>query len=322
MRVLVTGMGGELGTRVAQLLEEEDAVSEIVGVDFVPPRRRLRRSEFHRIDPRRRERLVEFVAEVAPDSVVHLGVYEPSARMGPASAAERTELSTVAALSSAARAGRLERIVVRSGIEIYGAPGHEGPQVPDESVPPQPTTPFGVSLLQVETIAFGIGRRHDLPVSAVRFAPVAGAHVPSPLGRMLRLPAVPVPALSDPPFSLVHPVDAARAVVRALMLSHSGPLNVVGAGAASPWQAVRLGSRIPVPVLPPFWGVAARMVEVAGAAVAPHVIELMRHGRAANGARAVDLLGLSDMQSTQEILADLYEWASVVDITGAQEAVA
>ena len=37
MRVLVTGMGGELGTRVAQLLEARTDVDEIVGVDFVPP---------------------------------------------------------------------------------------------------------------------------------------------------------------------------------------------------------------------------------------------------------------------------------------------
>ena len=52
LRVLVTGMGGELGTRVAQMLEERPEVGEIVGCDFVPPRRRLRRSEFRRIDPR------------------------------------------------------------------------------------------------------------------------------------------------------------------------------------------------------------------------------------------------------------------------------
>ena len=57
MRVLVTGMGGELGTRVAQLLEQRPWADEIVGVDFVPPRRRLRRAEFRRIDPRDRDRL-------------------------------------------------------------------------------------------------------------------------------------------------------------------------------------------------------------------------------------------------------------------------
>ena len=36
-RVLVTGMGGELGTRVAQLIEARDWAGDVVGVDFVPP---------------------------------------------------------------------------------------------------------------------------------------------------------------------------------------------------------------------------------------------------------------------------------------------
>ena len=65
-RVLITGMGGELGTRVAQLIEQRSWAGEVVGVDFVPPRRRLRRAEFHRIDPRDRDRLAEFVEDFAP----------------------------------------------------------------------------------------------------------------------------------------------------------------------------------------------------------------------------------------------------------------
>ena len=67
MRVLVTGMGGELGTRVAQLLEGRREVTEVAGFDFVPPRRRLRRATFARIDPRDRDRLVAFVTDFAPD---------------------------------------------------------------------------------------------------------------------------------------------------------------------------------------------------------------------------------------------------------------
>jgi UDP-glucose 4-epimerase len=321
MRVLVTGLGGELGTRVAQLLEERPEVTEIAGVDFLPPRRRLLRTEFRRIDPRRRDRLVEFVLEFAPQGLAHFGVYEPASRMSPASAAERTELATIAALGAAARAGSLEAVVVRSGLEVYGRRSLRA-SVPDEQVPPAPATPYGTSLLAVEAIAAGLGRRHDLPVAALRYAPVVGSHVPSPLGRLLRLPAVPVPACADPPFSLLHPDDAARAMVEALLRRCDGPLNVVGPGAATPWQAARLGGRVPLPMLGPSWRWAARIAEVAGAAIAPHVVELLRFGRTASGSRAVAELGLAELMPTQQVLTELYEWAAIVPLAPPEQEVA
>jgi len=114
MRVLVTGMGGELGTRVAQLLEERDEVSEIAGFDIWPPRRRLRRSEFHRIEPHDQERITEFVHDFAPEIVIHYGVYEPDSRLGGREAAEASEACTVHVLTAAAETGRLERLAVRS----------------------------------------------------------------------------------------------------------------------------------------------------------------------------------------------------------------
>jgi UDP-glucose 4-epimerase len=319
--VLVTGMGGELGTRVAQLLEQKTWATDIIGVDFVPPRRRLRRAEFRRIDPRDRDKLVRFVEDIAPNVVAHFGVYEPSSRMTPGSATERTELCTIAALSAAAHAGNLEYAVVRSGLEVYG-PRSPHASVPDESVMPAPATPYGASLLQVEAIAAGVRARSGIGVCALRYAPVVGSHVPSPLGRLLRLPAVPVPLFVDRPFSLLHPDDAATAMVTAIEHRYDGPLNVVGPGAATPLQAARLGGRIPVPVLPPFWSAVGRMTEIAGAAIAPHVVELLRYGRTGSSGRARGVLGLTQMRSTQQVLRELFEWASVVPIATAREAVA
>ncbi|MFN8034528.1 MAG: NAD-dependent epimerase/dehydratase family protein [Acidimicrobiia bacterium] len=319
-RVLVTGMGGELGTRVAQLLEARPEVGEIAGVDFVPPRRRLRRSAFRRIDPRDRDKLVDFVIEFAPTAIVHFGVYEPDARMGPRDAGISTTACTLAAFGAAARTGTLERLVIRSGIEVYGRGGGR-PLVPDEESPLAPTTPFGRTCIEVESSGVALGRRHDVTVSAVRMAPVVGSHAPSPLGRLLRLPAVPVPMLDDPPFSLVHPDDAARAAVEALCRGHEGPLNVVGPGAGSPWQVVRLGGRIPVPVLGPMWAAARRVAELAGAPVPPHVVETMCKGCAADGRRAIEELELTGIRPTQQICAELYEWATVTPIH-ASEAVA
>jgi UDP-glucose 4-epimerase len=234
--------------------------------------------------------------------------------MGPAVAAQRTELCTIVALSAAARAGNLERVVVRSGLEVYGR-GPGSVSVPDESVPPAPATPYGVSLLQVETVAAGLGRRHGVSITPLRYAPVVGSHVPSPLGRLLRLPVVPVSATSDPPFQLLHPEDACVAMVRAMLVEHDGPLNIVGSDAASPWQAVRLGGRIPLPVAPWLWGWAARAVDFAGSAIAPHVVELMRYGCTGSARRAVEVLGLTPPRPTQQVLTELYEWADIVSLT-------
>ena len=39
MRVLITGMGGELGSLVASMLEAEPWVGSLVGIDVDPPRR-------------------------------------------------------------------------------------------------------------------------------------------------------------------------------------------------------------------------------------------------------------------------------------------
>ncbi|MCU1354502.1 MAG: hypothetical protein JWM05_3711, partial [Acidimicrobiales bacterium] len=83
MRVLVTGMGGQLGTRVTNLLEAEPDVCEIMGIDLDPPRRRITRAQFHRVDPRDRRTAVRLVRDFEPQAVVHLGVFEPNARSGP-----------------------------------------------------------------------------------------------------------------------------------------------------------------------------------------------------------------------------------------------
>lgn len=317
MRVLITGLGGHLGTRMAQILEERDDVESVVGVDFVPPRRRLRRSEFHRIDPRDREKLVDFVTEVAPTALVHWGVYEPDARVPPRQAVEMTEACTVAALGAAVRGGNLDRVVVRSGLEVYGR-GRGHPLVPSEDATPAPSTPFGRSCLDVEAVAVGLGRREDVPVAALRLAPVVGSRMPSPLGRLLRLPAVPVPAFADPAFSLLQQEDAARAMIEALLRAHDGPLNVVGAGAVSPWQAVRVGARVPIPVVGPGWELARRTAELAGSPVPDHVVELLRLGRAGDGSRALDALELGHLTSTPDVITELYEWATVTPLPTAK----
>jgi UDP-glucose 4-epimerase len=230
-----------------------------------------------------------------------------------------SEACTVHVLTAAAKTGRLERMAVRSGLEVYGR-GRGRPVVPAEDALLSPTTPYGRTCLEVETLAATLVRRLGIPVAALRLAPVVGSHVPSPLGRLLRLPVVPVPALADPAFVLLHQEDAARAMVEAVLRDVDGPVNVVGRGAASPWQAVRLGGRIPIPVLGPGWAAARRVAELAGAPVPPHVLELMCKGRAGDGSRARDVLALEDVRSTIDVCTELYEWGTVTMLRQSEDA--
>jgi len=310
VRVLITGMGGELGTRVANLLEAEPRVTAIVGIDIDPPRRRLERAEFHRVDPRNRVRTADIVHDFAPSAVVHLGTYEPNARSSPRASIERTATSTIAALGAAVDAGALDRIVVRSGIEVYGR-RRGAPMRPDEEVRPDPTTPWGHSLLHAERVAAEAGLAAAAPVTLLRFAPVVGPHFPSPLGRYLRLPVVPVSALADPPFSVVHQEDAAAAIHAALFAPFDGPVNVVGSGAVTAAQAARIGARLPIPVVGPAWRTAKAVAELAGAPVPAHLHELLLRGRTADGTRAAERIGFSPAHRTPAVVRFLYEWAEV-----------
>ena len=312
MRVLVTGMGGQLGTRVALLLEARADVTAVLGIDVDPPRRRVR-AAFHRIDPRDRRRVVKVVREFEPEAVLHAGIYEPDARSTPRAAEARTRAGTLAMLGAAAEAGALRRLVVRSGIEVYGR-RRGSATVPDESVPPDPTSHFGRMLLEVERLADAAGRSCFVPVTAVRMGPVAGPHAPSPLARYLRLPVVPFAAMADPSFSVLHQEDAARAMVAALDVDHDGAVNVVGAGAVTAAQAARLGGRVPFPLAGPGWNVARRVAEVLGAPVPDHVVELLRRGRAADGTSAASVLGLAPEHSTVDVVKAVYEWAPVTPL--------
>jgi UDP-glucose 4-epimerase len=312
-RLLVSGMGGELGSLVASMLEDEPWVGSLFGIDVDPPRRRLRKAEFLRIEPTDRDRIVEVVTAFDPHVLVHLAVWEPDARAGTDLARAFTEAAAHAFIGAAAECRSLESIVVRSGIELYGRDRHALTR-PDESVLPHPTSEYGRMLTRLEAAARQAGERIGVPVGMLRLAPVLGPHVPSPLGRLLRQSVVPYSLLADPPFSVVEDADAARAFVAAAQRRLDQPVNVVGPGAITGLQAIARGRRIPVPLFGPEWGLTRRLSHLVGAPIPDHVLEVLHRGRLADGSRAQQLLGVAPTVSTPEVIDRLYAWESVVRV--------
>jgi UDP-glucose 4-epimerase len=306
-------MGGDLGSRVAVALEHESWVGELVGIDVDPPRRRLHRAAFHLIAPVEHERIVETITAFDPHVVVHISVWEPNSRAGPAAARQLTDDAATSILGAAAECRSLESIVVRSGTEIYGR-AHGAPTRPDESAEIAPTCEYGKMLAGIERTAIAIGRRIGVSVGAIRMGTVLGPHVPSPLGRVLRMPAVPFSVLADPPFAVVEDIVVARAFVAAAQRQLAEPVNVVANGAVTALQAARRGGRIPVPLLGPDWAIARFVSSVLGAPIPDHVLETLHRGRLADNGRMGELLGFKSTTSTMDVIDDLYEWPTVVRV--------
>lgn len=312
-RVLVAGMGSELGSLVAARLEAQPWVGRLVGIDVDPPRRRLRTAEFHLLHPSQRDRIVDVVTSVDPHVVINLAVWEPDARAGLAHAREFTAAAATAIIGAAAECPSLESLVVRSGLEVYGRE-RNAPTRPDETAPLHPTTDYGRMLAGVERTARELGRRVGFSVGKLRLAPVIGKHVPSPLGRLLRQPIVPFSVLHDAPFAVVHDSDAADAFVAAAVQRLDEPVNIVAPGAVTMSQAILRGRRIPVPLVGPEWMIATRLSHIVGVPVPGHVAELMRRGLLADGDKARRVLGFTPRLSTPEVIDHLHSWESVVRV--------
>ena len=310
-RVLVSGMGGEVGSRVASLLEDEPWVAALEGIDADPPRRRLRRAVYHRIVPGEHDRVVDVITRFDPHVLIHIAVWEPFSRATPSTAAALTDDAAISILGAAAECRSLESIVVRSGLEIYGRRTGSVTR-PTEEAPVVPTSGYGRMQAGIERTAAAVGERVGVTVCALRLATTVGPHVPSPLGRLLRMPAVPFSALADPPFALLEDVDAARAFVAAARLRATGPVNVVAAGAITALQAIRRGRRVPVPLLGPDWVLARAASYLAGSPIPDHVVEMMHRGRLADGSLAASALGFTPSATTSEVVDKLYSWPSVV----------
>ncbi|MEO7398707.1 MAG: NAD-dependent epimerase/dehydratase family protein [Ilumatobacteraceae bacterium] len=315
-RVLVSGMGSELGSLVASLLEAESWVGALEGIDADPPRRRLRTAVFHRVSPGNTAKVGDVVTRFDPHVVIHVAVWEPDARADTATASSLTEEAATSVLAAAAQCPALEHIVIRSAAEIYGRGGGSMTR-PDETAPVAPTSEFGRMAARIEAAAGEFASRTHVDVGTLRLAPVLGPHVPSPLGRLLRLPVVPFSALADPPFAVLRDHDAAAAFVAAARVGLAHPLNVTACGTITARQAIRRGRRVPIPLLGPQWTFARHVSHLFGAPVPDHVVETLHRGRLIDGSRAHDVLGISPSSSTPEVIDSLYAWPSVIRVTRA-----
>lgn len=310
---MVTGMGGELGSLVASLLESESWVGEIEGLDTSPPRRRLKRSTFHLVDPSDRSRIAEIISTFNPHVIIHLAIWEPHARLNTRAAEIHSAQLAQGVIDAANENPALESLVIRSGVEVYGIHGH-WPRLPDEQSPLDPGSTFGHMLVGLEQRASAVAKARGISIAKLRLGTVIGPHVPSPLGRLLRLPAVPFNPLGNPQFSVIGDHDAAMAIIAAAQHQAHGVANISAHGSISVSAAANVGHRLALPVIGPAWWLTRTISSIAGAPVPDHVSELLQHGRGALCSASTELFGFTPRLTTSEVISRLYAWPSIVRV--------
>lgn len=306
-RVLITGVSRFLGGRLAQRLEKDPNITEIIGVDTDEPQVDLGRTEFVRADIRN-PLIVKVLQATQVDTVVHTAVIATPARVGGrARMKEINVIGTMQLFAACQKAESLRRIVMKSTTAIYGSEPTD-PGVFSEDMAPrsQPRTGYAKDSVEVENYARAFGRRRsDVTLTILRFANFIGPRIDTPLTRYFSLPIVPTALGFDPRLQFLHEDDAIESLYRSTVKDHPGTYNVAGDGVLYLSQAIRLAGKAPVPVPLPFINMIAAGVRRTGVVdFSQEQIRLLLYGRVGDVSRLKNTFGYTPKYNSEEAFRD------------------
>jgi UDP-glucose 4-epimerase len=238
--VLITGVSRDLGARFARSLAAEEQV-DVIGIDVIPPRHDLGRTDFVRADIRNPV-ISKVITERGVDTVVHLAVVATPGRAGSRSSMKEINvIGTMQLLAACQKSETFRKLVVQSSISVYGAsPRDPAKFTEDMSARAQPRTGFGKDSLEIESYVRGLARRRpDVAVTTLRLANLMGAGVDSHVTRYLSLPIVPRVMGFDARLQFLHPSDAVAALLLVTRRNVPGTFNVAAPDIVTLSQALR-----------------------------------------------------------------------------------
>lgn len=203
--VAMTGASGYLGRKLCLLLDSDDSVKRVIGVDLAEPTYSTGNLEFYRMDVTSPD-LGAVIAEC--DAIVHLAP------------AGTREVMRVAAES------QTRKIVIASSGAVYGA--HADNDVPlTEDSPLRPAAGYGKMKADAEEIVASFASSNpDATVTVLRLGWVCGPTIPGPAATVVESLLRLVIDGYEPAFQALHEDDAARALAFVLRNDVPGVYNV------------------------------------------------------------------------------------------------
>ncbi|GAA3969116.1 NAD-dependent epimerase/dehydratase family protein [Thermobifida alba] len=253
--VLVTGVSGYLGARVAAALQDHPEVERVVGVDSVTPEHSLGRAEFVRVGLHD-DSVAAAVQDSGADTVLHLRLTVAPAAGGRGRGAGNSVLGTMQVLTACQRSDTVRRLVVRSTTAVRDC-AHEAGQAAREAAGARERKAARAHLREAaeaakaERYVRGLARRRpDLSIAVLRFADLVGPSVDSPLTRYLGRRLVPVLRGHDPRMQFLHEDDGVEVIRRMALVDRDGVFDVAAPGAVPLSHCLRRAGRsvvLPVP---------------------------------------------------------------------------
>ena len=318
--VLVTGVSRYLGGRLAQLLQQHPDVERVIGVDVVPPKADLGRTEFVRADIRNPV-IAKVIAAAQVDTVVHMNVIAtPVGAGGRSSMKEINVIGTMQLLAACQKAPTIEKLVVKSSTVVYGVSSKDPAMFTEDTEPNRlPRAGFAKDSVEVEGYVRGFSRRRpDVTVSMIRFANIFGPGMDTPLTRYFSLPVVPTVLGYDARLQFAHEDDALEVLRRCTFDEYHGTFNVAGDGVVMLSQAIARAGRANLPLPPPFASLARDIVRRTGLIdFSPEQVEYLKYGRVVDTRRVRERLSFEPTFSTQatfDEFVDRHQLARVVPL--------
>lgn len=224
MKIVLTGVAGRLGRRVAKLLARDH---EVIGIDRRPCPGLPSGAKHYQLDVRRRSAKDLFRCG-SIDAVVHMGVVHDF-RIPPEKLNARNVVGTETLLGYASDYGVKKFVLLSSG-DVYGPSpnnshfiGEDAPLMASQRFPEVRT------LVAVDrSVQSFFWRHHHIETVILRPAHIVGPNVQNAPSKYLRLKVIPTLMGFDPMTQLIYEDDLMHYIAAALEPGLRGVFNLAG----------------------------------------------------------------------------------------------
>jgi UDP-glucose 4-epimerase len=301
-RVLVTGAANRLGTVLAAELLADPQTELVVGLDTrtpdLPPDDRFVHLEADLRSPD----LARRIAPHALDALLHNDLLQfPEPGRSARTLHDTNVVGTLQLLAAAEAQPTLRTLVVRSTAAIYGSE----PQAPafftEDMADRYPLrTRWQRDAAESEKLVAAFARRRpEVTCTTLRYQPILGRTLDTPIMRLISSPIIPTWMGFDPMVQVIHGDDAVEAMVVALRRPVRGAVNIAAADTVSLSRVLRRLGRTAIPLVPGAYGT---VLGIAARLGMPRMDEdtarFLRYGRGVDTTRMREELGFDPVLSS------------------------